>query len=254
MVQQFWDGLLDFVFPRNCLCCQRYIPHLKSRATSTEEFPNVLPFAPVCDSCLQTVEFNAPPFCLQCSRRLPNLSTGGICATCARHEIAFDEAWCACIFNTPMRQMIHAFKYRHKTVLRKTFSNLILNFLDQYKILLRDYHTLMPIPLHAARFRERGFNQAELIAQQLGISLEMPVKKNLIRTRPTSTQTQLSSKERFTNLRGAFRIMHPEDIQGKKILLIDDLLTTGATASEAAQALKIAGAQRVGVVTVAITS
>ena len=240
MFEQLREGLLDFIFPRNCLCCRRHAPDPK--------------FPPVCDSCLKTVEFNGPPFCLRCSRRLQNLSAEGICDTCQRHEMAFDCAWAAVAFNNTTRHLIHAFKYQHKTALRKIFAHLILDFLNQYKITLEHYDCLMPIPLHPARLRERGFNQAQLLAQQLQKEIKIPLQTHgLVRAHPTLTQTQLSSKERFTNLKGAFRIKHPEDIKGKNILLIDDLLTTGATASEAASVLKQHGAGRVGVVTVAIT-
>ncbi len=115
------------------------------------------------------------------------------------------------------------------------------------------FDLIMPIPLHPTRLRERGYNQSALIAQKLSKEFNIPlINNNLIRIRNTPSQTNLNKKERWTNIKGAFKIKYPTNINKKFTLLIDDLLTTGATTSEAALTLKKSGAKKVGVLTIAI--
>ncbi len=152
-----------------------------------------------------------------------------------------------------MQRLIHLFKYENKTHLRHIFAYLINQFLESAPLKIRTYDCLVPIPLSSARFRERSYNQSELLARLLskthGISLS---EKNLIRIRHTPNQALLRKKERWTNIQGAFRIKNPLSFKNKSVLLLDDLLTTGATVSEAAKALKENGALSVDVLTLSI--
>jgi len=153
-----------------------------------------------------------------------------------------------------MRRLIHLFKYSHKTSLRSFLVDRIFSFLDNYHIPLESFEMIMPVPLHPVRMRERGYNQAQLLSQPIAARLGIPhLTDNLIRVRPTPTQAFLSKKDRWTNIQGAFKIKNVESFSKKSILLVDDLLTTGITASEAAGVLKEAGAAHVGVLTLAIT-
>ncbi len=235
------QGLCDLIFPPNCLLCKNFIP------ISPHDFP-------VCPRCQNLIKSNRPPFCQRCSRPLSRLSAGLFCTICQKKNPAFDAAWAACLFNESLRELIHYFKYEQRTALTSYFSHHILNFMTAYcteRIAAIDY--LIPIPLHPARFRERGYNQALLLAQTIAQTLHIPLSKNnLIRVRYTDPQTELGLKDRWTNIQDAFRIKRPAELKGKNILLIDDLLTTGATVSEAAQVLKQAGAQGVYAVTLAI--
>jgi len=113
---------------------------------------------------------------------------------------------------------------------------------------------LMPVPLHPRRLREREFNQSLLLADRLGRHLDRPVSfTNLIRTTASPAQTTLSRKARLKNLRGAFGLRHPESIVGRRILLVDDVFTTGATVNECAKTLRRAGSGSVYVVTLGRT-
>lgn len=130
----------------------------------------------------------------------------------------------------------------------------MIDFVQNYHLDIRQFDQIVPIPLFHSRLRERGYNQSQLLAEPIGQRYKIPLLHNtLIRVRETEHQTLLSEKERWTNIRGAFRIKYPERVYSKNILIIDDLLTTGATASEAARSLKDAGAKTVGVLTLAIT-
>lgn len=146
------------------------------------------------------------------------------------------------------------FKYGNKTVLRHHFADLISSFIKTYHVDLTPIDLIVPIPLHPARLRERGFNQAQLIAQILSERFHIPQSiNNLTRIRNTGSQSVLSPKERWTNIQGAFTIKYSCVINKKNVLIIDDLYTTGATSSEAARILKEAGAREVTALTLATT-
>lgn len=152
-----------------------------------------------------------------------------------------------------MKDLLHLFKYREKTALRLFFADRMSAFLKMYGISLSAFDFLVPVPLHPARLRERGYNQSALLAQELGRTARRPVLgRSLFRIRNTKSQTTLRQKERWTNIQSAFTIKYPFVFKHKNILIVDDLFTTGATTSEAARVIKQAGAQQVVVLTLAI--
>ena len=235
-----FDGLGDLLFPHICLLCQKHLAIPDKKIA-------------LCAHCLQTVQRNRPPFCRKCSRPLEK-PINDLCPTCRRTSFDFQAAWAACLYNEPVRKLIHLYKYNHKTVLRHHFFKILFSFITSYRIPLA-HALIVPVPLHAARLRERGYNQSQLLAQLIAWQYCIPLSiNNLIRIRNTESQSVLSQKERWTNIQQAFKIKQPDEFKNKKILLIDDLLTTGATASEAARTLKEAGAQQVDVLTIAVTA
>ncbi len=238
MFQPFVDGFRDILFPRNCILCRHYIVD--------QNLPHV------CSRCYASIEFNRPPFCLRCSRHLDIFTTEGLCPTCLRYPIAFDSAWGAVIYTPPAQKLLHLFKYQQKTLVRTVFSQLMQKFLDDYRIPLQSYDYLVPVPLHSVRLRERGFNQARLLADYAHLTTGIPILDALQRVHPTKVQAFLGQKERWTNLQGAFTMSRSFNISNKSILLVDDLLTTGATASAASRTLKDAGASKVGLLVVAL--
>jgi len=152
-----------------------------------------------------------------------------------------------------MRRLIHLLKYGNRTLLRHFFMKKMLSFFNSYRVNLDPADLIIPIPLHPARFRERGFNQAQILACLIAQKFNKPLAtKHLLRKRHTRHQAVLTKKERWTNIEGAFTIKHSSSLKGKHILLVDDLLTTGATASEAAKMLKSAGAAKVGLLALAV--
>jgi ComF family protein len=166
----------------------------------------------------------------------------------------FDFAWAACPYNDPLKHLIHQYKYNQRTYLREFFARLMVDFVRAYHLDIQQFDSILPVPLHSTRLRERGYNQSQLLAERVAEEYHINLStNNLIRARHTEHQTLLNEKERWTNIHEAFRIRHPTEVSRKNILVIDDLLTTGATASETARALKNAGAGTVGVFTLAIT-
>lgn len=238
MLQDLWQGLSRLVYPPHCLLCHTYTAHS--------------PTPGVCPRCHATLVFNRPPFCCKCSRHL-GTSPINICRECRKTHPAFDFAWSACLYEEPLKDLIHRFKYGQKTLLRRFLGKLIISFVREYGFDLGQFDLIVPIPLSTTRLRERGYNQARLLAQELGREFSLPLAENLRRIRHTRPQTLLEEKQRWTNIKGAFTIRQPQRLRHKNILIIDDLLTTGATASEAARTLKAAGAGTVGVLTLAIT-
>ncbi len=242
VLDELLHGLSDLVYPPNCLICKKHI-------TSLLPANEIL-----CPKCLEDLKFNFPPFCPKCSRHLLEMDTAQ-CHHCLLHKPDFDFAWGTCLYRPPLDNLIHQFKYHQKSLWRHTFANLMIDFIKRYSFDIHQFDCLMPIPLSITRLRERGFNQSQLLAEKIANAFDLPLSlNNFCRSRHTKSQTLLfSQKERWTNIHGAFRIKHSNQLLNKNILLIDDLLTTGATASEAARTLKNSGAKTVGVLTLAIT-
>lgn len=240
MLKHLLTGLCDLVYPPHCLICKK---HLLDHS----------PADMVCLHCQNALTHNIPPFCLKCSRHLGAMAHPR-CRECTKTKPQFDFAWAACLYKDPLKTLIYQFKYNQKTYLRRPFAQFIIGFVQRYHLDITQFDFIVPIPLFSSRFRERGYNQSQLLAEQIAREYDIPLSsKNLVRIRNTEHQTFLSEKERWTNIRGAFRIKDSAKISGKNILIIDDLLTTGATGSEAARTLKSAGAKTVGVLTLAIT-
>jgi competence protein ComFC len=232
-------GVLDLIFPPICILCRNPLnPDQKKEQ--------------ICSFCQATIVANRPPFCSLCSR--PLFQPGEkFCDVCQQQSFAFQEAWAACLYNDTMRRLIHLFKYGQKTQLRYFFIHLINDFLEMFHVNLKCYNLVVPVPLHATRYRERGYNQAQLLAQILSEQQEIPLSVgNLLRMRNTKNQAILSPKERWTNIASAFKIKSSSAFTGRKILVVDDLLTTGATGNEIAKVLINSGAQKVGIITIAI--
>lgn len=242
MLRQIIEPLVDLVYPPQCLLCQNAL---------TQRLIN----QPLCKTCLSTIVLNRPPFCLGCSRPLTDLLLGPRCQNCARHELAFDFAWSASLYEEPVKSLLHLFKYSGRTGLRFPFAQIMIDFIKDHNLDIAQFDCVVPIPLFASRFRERGYNQAFLLAKEISQHFQLPLEpQGLCRSRPTLPQSLLDKKKRWTNVEGAFRINQLQTIKGQSVLLIDDLLTTGATASSAALCLKAHKAKRVGVLTLSITT
>ena len=200
------------------------------------------------------IKRNVPPFCAKCSRHLELYSEDSLCPSCREHPLAFNRSYGACLYAPPLDKLIQAFKYNGKTRLRNTFLNILEEFIETYHVHMENFDLIAPVPLHPVRLRERGYNQAQLIAEGLGQRYGRPVMADLLmRVKPTASQTHLTQKQRWTNLQGAFTINPSVEIADKNILLVDDLLTTKATANAAASVLKNHSAAIVSVITLGIT-
>lgn len=238
-VRQLFTMLLDVVLPPLCHICHSFIPDAGELH--------------ICPDCREKLPLVASPLCPLCG--IPFRGVGGDhrCGSCLTNPPHFDIARAPFLYEGPLRELIHSFKYNRLTHLRKPLSLLALKAADDF--MEHAPHIVVPVPLHCSRLRERGFNQAVLIGQFLSRYLSLPLQPDaLTRIRQTEPQIELSAAERRLNVKGAFSVRRPEQITGKRVLLVDDVMTTGSTMDECAGELKKGGAEMVIAATIARTA
>ena len=230
------EAAVSLLYPPLCAICGRSI--------SADEH--------LCDQCEAKAVRIVAPFCEKCSEPFEgSISSAFTCANCAHRTIYFDAAVAAYSGRGIVRQIIHEFKYGRQIHLRHLVGRWLSAALDDERLRGRQFDVIVPVPLHPARQRERGFNQANLLAELLSAQTSIPSRPLLERTRYTNTQTALDRAERMENLHNAFRLRKNADVRGLRVLLVDDVLTTGSTLSECARVLKRAGALSVHAATAA---
>jgi len=246
------QGFIDLVYPPKCCLCKKiFIPQYKKNYSYSYVKPraNIL-----CPDCFNRIKFNFPPFCVKCSRHLGKVVKHNHCPTCRANPPSFDFAWSACIYDAALKKLVHDFKYNQKTLLRHVLPQKIITFINKYNFDIAQFDCIVPIPLSKTRMRERGYNQSLLLAEKISCYYQIPLcKNNLIRIKNTKPHASLHQKERWTNIKAAFKIKNSCEFKNKNVLLLDDLLTTGATCSQAAFVLKECGAKIVGVLTLGTT-
>lgn len=231
-------ALIDIIFPPRCHFCKSFIPDAGT--------------IHLCAPCLEACVLIGSPLCKKCG--VPFLTPEGddhLCGGCINEPPRFTAARAAAIFDGPVRELIHRLKYngrfQHSRPLALLTSRLLAPFIEEFPADL-----LIPVPLHVKRLRQRGFNQAVLLGEHLGREWRLPLsRRNLRRIRWTEPQINLSATERVANVRGAFSVTDPALVREKRIILVDDVYTTGSTAAECARVLFKAGAAEVIVVTIA---
>jgi ComF family protein len=175
------------------------------------------------------------------------LDEQGRCSLCRQGLNGFDAAYAFGFYEDELRALIQLFKYGKVQPLARMFGDLLAQALPRE----RKFDMVAPMPMHWRRRWQRGFNQADLLAREIGRRTGLPVRNIARRKRATVQQAGLTSAKRRANVSGAFEIRRSERVKGRSILLVDDVLTTGATAGACARALKAAGASSVSILTVA---
>jgi ComF family protein len=173
-----------------------------------------------------------------------------LCGPCRLHPPAYTRAWSIYPYIEPLHDAIRLFKYQKKVAMADALGEL----LNAVPLPFPAFDIIMPVPLHPVRLREREYNQSLLLADRLNRQLRLALSyDNLVRSRHTAPQTELSRAVRLTNLRRAFDVLRPAEVHGKRVLLVDDVMTTGATVNECAKTLRRAGTADVYVCTLART-
>lgn len=225
------------MFPDECRICQRALT----------EWTRV----PVCAECLDSPQpLESTYFCTSCHTPFANgypLDEQGVCAACREGLRGFDRAASFGFYEGSLRNLIHLFKYSGMKPLARQLGGL----LERAVPLDQQFDAVVPVPLHWRKQWQRGFNQAELLARHVARRRGVPLIDALSRKRSTAVQASLASAGRRRNVAGAFTIRSAAAVRGKRILLIDDVMTTGATAGACASVLKRAGAQSVSLATLA---
>lgn len=230
---------LDLLFPAVCLVCGAS--------------PGAGRRDPLCGACWRAIARVEAPWCSACGRPLPALEppepgAHRLCGDCQQAPPVWDYARAAALYSPPVRDALHAFKFGGRRTLVRPLADLVLEQCGP--ILPADLEVLVPVPLAPQRERERGFNQAGLLAERVARALDVELEPGwLARVRATPPQTDLGAEARRQNVRGAF-VASP-GVAGRHVAVFDDILTTGATAGECARVLRTAGARRIGVLTVA---
>ncbi|MBI5097926.1 MAG: ComF family protein [Nitrospirae bacterium] len=225
------NNFLNILFPETCPVCQNPATDHKT--------------APICSDCWQSVSPYEGPICQKCGKPLvSDVST--TCGECLEDEPAFSYARSFGLYEGVLKKAISLLKFYGIKRLSKPLSDIILR-IDMPRV-----DAVIPVPLHEKRLRQREFNQSALLAKYLAESLGIAVLLNcLIKIRDTAPQVGLSSKDRRKNIKKAFEIRRTEMIEGKNIILIDDVVTTGATVRECSNVLKKAGVENIYVITLA---
>jgi len=231
------QGVLDLVWPRACGVCGGSVG-----AGGVH----------ICWDCLASLHTLHPPFCSRCGDPVDGAITREyVCSFCVDKPPAFDKARSAARYRGGLRGLLHRFKYSSAVHLTVDLAMLLQSCVSVHYG-REPLDAVAWVPLYPARQRARTYNQSGLLAVALARRLKLPAARGcLARTRDTETQTHLSARERAANVRGAFVVRDPEWVEGRRFLLVDDVMTTGATVNECARALKEAGAAKVFVVTVA---
>ncbi len=232
-------GLLDLLFPPVCPLCRTECPSL--------------PAAALCPRCSAGIPPLTSPCCPRCSLPYPaEEGSDHLCGDCLQSPPPFGRVVAAGVYDATLSQAIQAFKYQGQIDLdRPLAAVLAAQVAMEWRQGLRRPQLLVPVPLHPHRLRQRTYNQSLLLARILGRLWEIPVAPRLLRRLcPALPQQGLSAKERRQNLKGAF-ILDGEGARGRRILLVDDVLTTGATARECSRTLIAGGAAEVTVAVLA---
>lgn len=233
----YLSTFINLLFPSKCLSC-------KKRESNF-----------LCEDCLKKIEFISTPYCKICGKKAEGIVVENyICGECRTTKNYFEYARAAAEYRDILKEAIHFFKYRKKENLKFPLSKLLLEYLEicDVKEEILNCDLIIPVPLHKKRLKERRFNQAHLISEILSEELKIPLISDvLIRIKPTLPQINLNKRQRIENIKGAFLVEDKEKVKNKKILLIDDVFTTGSTVRECAKMLKKAGAEKVTVLTLA---
>lgn len=242
-------GLVELLWPprATCLGCEEPL-ELPYSGDLDEHLPSVPEGLAICPTCWAALtDPGRVPRCPNCTRPIPK--PGALCHDC-EHQFPFGPVWSLGLLTGPLREVIHHFKYNGREWVGGPLGRHLGARIPPL------YDAVLPLPLHPARERERGFNQAALLAQGVGEALDRPVLASLLkRVRRTARQADLDRAKRLANLAGAFTapVQHP-DLAGRSLLLVDDVLTTGATTTAATQALLAAGARRVDLAVLAVST
>lgn len=224
-----FNKFLNILFPVSCRICRK--PSTDHRTT------------PICSECWEEVLQYKGPACLKCGVPLSS-SLPSTCGGCLKDEPPFDHARSFGLHNSTLKEAVNLLKFHGIKRLSKPLSEKING------MALPHVDLLLPVPLHEKRIRQREFNQSALIGKHVAKHLGVPMIVNsLIRKRNTIPQVGLSAKERRKNIRNAFSVNKAGLIKGRRVMLVDDVFTTGATARECSKVLNKAGAKEVYVIT-----
>ena len=235
LLRDMYETAITFLYPAECRVCK--------------EFLEVTSIPYICNNCWQDIQFLEPPWCDICGTP----DTKGRCDACAISPPRYGKLRAIAFYQTTLQEAIHLFKFEKKKVFAQHLVALMKAHIPT-DCLVATYDFVLPIPIHKKRLRERGFNQAALLAKGIAQAEGVPILTDgLVRHRYTVAQSSLDMEARQQNIIGAFDIRNPDVIRDKRILIVDDVFTTGATVHEAVSELWKADPAEIDVLTLART-
>ncbi len=231
--------LAGLIYPNVCQFCEKEI------ATAKEGY--------VCERCKSNVKYIEPPFCERCGKPYyGSITVKFICSDCKSSKIYFDRARSAVEYEDIVKKAVHLYKYKGALWIEPMLAE-ILTTTIQKDLNPSEWDSVIPVPLHFVKYNERGFNQAERLSISISKATAIPVNKNVLkRIKYTETQTALNRTKRSENVKNAFVVKDKSGwLNGKRIILVDDIMTTGATVNECARMLRRAGVAKIDVWTFA---
>lgn len=231
MVKQWLEAFINILFPRICFFC--------SRKLHTKGF--------LCQHCLEKIAFLTPPLCKRCAIPLrPPLEQ--LCNSCKNKPYPYERLISITYYREPLVTLLHLFKYNQYDFLKDFFSSLIAAHLKKWGFNCASFDCIVSVPSHPLRVREREYNQTGLLAESLAEKLNLSFKKDILQCiQYHKSQTKVPLSKRLTNTEGIFSTQ--KDLRRMRILLLDDVVTTGATISECSKVLKTHGAEHITVLT-----
>lgn len=237
-LDQIKDGLTEVLFPAKKVCP---VCHQEESIRGS-----------IGPNCLNRIIIIKEPICEKCGRpeRLEAMSHR-ICKQCSETNFYFTKARAVALYEGALREMLAEFKYRYRPDLGEALGLLMVEWVKLHRE-FQDFDIIIPIPINQQKLNLRGYNQAQLLASPLQRYLGINLKDDIIiREKITESQNKLDKEQRFVNIKGAFRVVDTKPLSGAKVLLIDDIFTTGATTSEASRVLLRAGSLEVKILTLA---
>jgi len=227
-----WQEILDALYPPRCAACAQ------------------VGYEHWCEDCLSRVSYIAPPVCAKCGTPI---DPEGFCPSCPVHPLLPEAVRAAAHYEGAVKEAIHRLKYAAKPAVAPALAQLLIQaWHSALSEPLRAAQGVIPIPIHRERERERGFNQSVLLARHFCHAVGLPLWDDvLVRAVYRQPQVGLNAAQRAQNVKDAFRVVRSEEVAGKRVLLMDDVWTTGSTLNEAARALLQVGAAHVFALTVA---
>lgn len=229
-MKKYFNVILNTIFPLKCEVCRRQLPLVAE--------------ARICESCRGKILPIGDNFCRKCGKSLQIVTD--FCVDCQGNDTLYYESIKAAgIYHGVLRETIHAFKYERRSCLGSALGDFMLSSFQRH-FSLNSLDKLVPVPLHKKQYRQRQYNQSEILAKNLSRSTGIPVAADtLARIRETRPQFTLNKQERAHNIRNSFAVKNKAWLQEAKVLVIDDICTTGSTINECARILKQSGAKEV---------
>ncbi|MCM8786650.1 MAG: double zinc ribbon domain-containing protein [Candidatus Omnitrophica bacterium] len=225
MIKNYLQGIIDIFFPKLCFYCQN----------QSADY--------LCQNCYEKIEFLYPPLCRLCSLPIDN-NKSGLCKNCIGAHRSYNRIISVTFYKEPLKELIFLFKYKYYEYLGDFLSSIMINHLVKIGIDLKMYDFITAVPTHRIKLKEREYNQTEVLAKFLSNYFQIPFKNDIIyQIKNKISQTTLDSKERQESVKNSFTAT--KNLKEKKIVLVDDIFTTGATLEECSRLLKMQGAQMI---------